>query len=231
MLPPVLCPSKSCSPCFFVADQQEYIEEGYPEKHGPFWWAQITEKVVSENKAVRFDKLKLQLNHVVDIRDLPLITATLVLNGEAILVEMPAVPAFLLKEYEAFLEMDTTPCSKTVEQHKVMANKILKDPDRKMHSVLFVLPEGMACSLDFSSVESVPPVVDKEVIVLMRKWKAVSDQGKSGTFSQLIYPGYWELRILDVAPDALTIEEKEERSFLDYFTGMKMDGDAGMKEE
>ena len=204
-------------------DDTYHIDVENPEANGYGYWVQYTEGC--SNGKFLYDKIKLTLTRGVgDLRDIPLHTCTIVLNGRALLLSMPSVPHYMLYDLDKLYQVEKSPCTKTQQDHKVHANRIIKDPARQTYTVLFVLPEEMAFTTDFSNNDAAPPNVDKKIRITMREVKHANTSKGGAVINQIFFPGHWELRVISHAANAreLELEQVDEDDFVSYFGGMHL---------
>jgi hypothetical protein len=154
---------------------------------------------------------------MVDCCDFSAYKATLVLNGTALLIQKPAVPYFLLHDYEPIFLSEVAPCPRTKDAHAVHANRIRR--------VLLVFPDGMTCATLDGTTKKKPK--DKNKIKMCLRYLSKTyptPKAKEKEATQEFYPAHWVIRIHDEQRRLLKAdEEDEEEDDIDAaFQGMKV---------
>lgn len=163
---------------------------------------------------------------MVDRRDFTAYKATLVLNGTAMLIEKPAVPYFLLHNYEPIFVSEVAPCPRTKDAHAVHANRINADATCQIRRVLLVFPDGMTCATMDGATKKKPK--DKNKVKLGLRYLSMTyatPKAKEKEATQEFYPGHWVIRIRDEQRRLLKADEEddEEEDDIDSaFQGMKL---------
>ena len=162
------------------------------------------------------DQIKIILPHMVDTRDFKKYKAFMVLGGNAMLIERPLVPFFLLNNVEDIYNIEKIICQRSIDAHMVHANRIIADTDddAQVRRTLLVFPNGMNCR------DALPDLTKKkkqkrgthETVKKCLRYLTVNYvSGKSNTNTeQEFYPLYWLLRIVDTNRRILKAEEVEE---------------------
>jgi hypothetical protein len=162
-------------------------------------------------------------NGVTDLADIPKIKGTIVLGGSGFHLSLPSVPEFLKEEYDALFDLEAVRCTKTEDQYMIHMNRIRNDPDRDFHTFLFLLPEGMAFTDDFTNANASPSIMEHTQRVVMRELRVQKNIG-GHPVAQVFFPGYFEMRVLhcNAASKELKSKSKADDPFNSFFSGMKV---------
>lgn len=206
----------------FTVDDVYHLDLDKPEANGYGIFAFKVPDIRSSDGSFLYDKCRIMLmNGVPDLNDIPKIRGTVVLGGSGFHLALSTVPEWVIDNHEALFQMEENRCLKTEEQFMIHLNRITNDPDRLFHTFLFVLPEGMAFTDDFTNVNASPSVMDLTQRIIMREVAVQKDIGGKPV-SQLFFPGSFEMRVLHCNAASKELKSKsKDNSFSDFFSGMR----------
>lgn len=220
------------SSCFLLsADEVIHVNENFPERNGSDFFIHRVNEVRAGKEMV--DQIKILLHHMVDTRDFERYKATLILGGNALLVEMPTVPFYLLHNVQRMYGTEEKLCQRSLEAHLVHANRIKADASLQVKTILLVFSHGMKCQ-DNAVID---PKKERKKVLQAGKVKGAlryfTVKYKSGKSQELVtqeyYPFYWLLRIVDTNRRLLEEEKEEEveedAGIDEAMAGMKIRGE------
>jgi hypothetical protein len=187
----------------------------------------IRSKEDKRGESFLYDKAKLILtNAVTDLADIPRISGTIVLGGQAVHLAKASVPEYMIEQYDVLLALENDRCQYSEAQYELHINNIAREEIRRTHTSLFVLPEGFAFSDDFATCDATPYIMDRPMVVTMRALEVKKELEPGGLIiSQKFYPAFFEMRLLscDAASKKLKSKSKAVASISSYFGGMVID--------
>ena len=193
----------------------------FPERLGDNLFIQEITEVVSDDGKFSLDKLKINLWHIVDLKDHKVYSLTIVCEGSCLLFELPSVPDFFHSKHKKLAKAIGNGCKRTEFVTAKQMTAIESDPSRLVRKVLVVLPEGMVVTNDFSK-DPMNPTQDIKVGYARHE---VSDVDKIGSKrrdkQQLFNPAYWSVRIVPTEDNKLdhSDDSGSEDSFAARFAG------------
>jgi hypothetical protein len=210
----------------FTVDDVYPIDFESPEANGHGFFAFKVPDKKSADEQFLYDEFKIILpNGIGDLADFSNVKGTIVLGGRGFYLALPSVPAWMKEQSSALFEVEADRCTKTEDEFMIHMNRIRNDPDRVFHTFLFLLPEGMAFSDDFTTMNATPSASDCNRPVLIREVHVEKAIGKSqNIIPQMFFPGHFIMRILrcNATSKELMSASKEAPDFTAAFSGMKM---------
>lgn len=216
------------------ADVVVPVDFGTPERNGsPTFFVQKIEDVVTVDKSMLINHVKIWLNNLVDLRDYDLTKGHVVCGGQAFLVTLPSIPFFRRDETDVKSWLETrekTRCPTSKYNYVSSVLTIAKAPERLLMKYLFVFPAGMICSAVMTS--DLPPTTDQKCKLEMRQLEfkfttgKAAANGKGGTMKNCKQEqqfGFWLLRIISIEAKPLAGAKVDDEDDLeDAFSGMKV---------
>ena len=205
-----------------------HVDWTRPEEHmAPIFFLHLATNCLNESKTAHFDRIRIWLPTIFDLRDLSRITGKNVVGGAAFLVSLPSVPWFMLKDHK-LLHDDTkrSYCERTKLDHAEVANDIADDEERCVTYYLFIMPEDTLCNANLE--KWLPPNSDQRVRIKLKqdhRYRTVVTVGNSKTTEdQAFSPGYFDLRVTEekervVDPDSKPAPKESISTLADYFEG------------
>lgn len=189
------------------------MDVDFPERNGEFFIHRVNE-VRDPTGTEMIDQIKITLHHIIDVRDFKMYKAFLVLDGNAVLIQKPAVPYFLLHNIKELFQLEKLNCTRTQDAHTVHANRIKADDECMVRSILLVLPDGMRCidaNADLIKKKKQKKGQQDRIKKSLRFLELSFQSGKeAGDTVQGYYPIFWLLRILDSNRRILKADDDDE---------------------
>jgi hypothetical protein len=202
------------------------IDFEFPEANGHGFFAFKVPNKKSADGKFMYEKFKIMLpNGIGDLADFSSVKGTIVLGGRAFHLSLPSIPEWMKEQSKALFEVEADRCTKTEDEFMIHVNRIRNDPDRESHTFLFLLPEGMAFSDDFTTMNATPSASDCDQRFLVREVPVDKAIGKAkAIIPQKFYPGHFIMRILrcNAASQELMSASKEAPDIAAAFSGMRM---------
>ena len=209
---------------YFKVDEVIHVDLEFPEMNGDCFFIHRVNEVRDPTGTEMIDQIKIYLHHVVDIRDFKMHKAFLVLDGNAILVQKPTLPFFLLNDIEELFGLEETSCTRTHDAHAIHANRIKADDDCMVRSILLVLPEGLRCSdayADLIKKKKQKKGQHERIKLSLRYLESTFPSGKQAEETvQGFYPAFWLLRILGSTRRMIKADEDDEEDDDDIDSAM-----------
>ena len=199
-----------------------------PESHNaPLFLLTLNTNRLNQNKTAQFDKIRIVISSIFDLRDLQRIGGKIIVGGAAFLVSLPSVPTFLLEDHKKMHDSTKSNyCERTKLDHGQAANDILKEEERRVTYYLFVFPEDTLCNANLE--KWLPPNNDQRIRISLKPDFAFDTIVKIGnsetTEHQHFNPGYFDLRVCDeeekvVDADNIPAPKESVSKLADYFEG------------
>ena len=179
-----------------VSDFLDPEEERNPEANNLGCLVQKISKVKTPDGKDLIDKLKISVYDIKDLRDLKRHIGVVVLEGRGFLICKPRVPSFWLQDNQEMLQLDepSSRCARTMEDTKLLMNNLARDDARLYMTILFLFPDTVSLTADFTSYI---PNIDVKAKRRLRIFEKTIPSGKNKTDKlHVFFPVFWEMRVI-----------------------------------
>lgn len=192
----------------------------------------VLENVKTQNGAQNGESfnqvLRIELPHVVDMKDLSMYTLSVVNKGTALLLQRPTYPGVWLENYEDIQKnTEVVPCQITIDSVAVNVNKA-RESEWLTTKVLIMLPPHHRVTVDFEEQDA--KIIDGTLEMLVRRYPFDIEQALAPLGADMaklfgenfLNPGYWHVRFAHIEKKVIKAANVKPSDLSSRFRGMKM---------
>lgn len=205
----ILVPQLTMCACALDSDESFRIDYKDSRKNHQMIF-DVLENMRSECGREMIQVLRIEVPHLIDIRDLNNWTLSIVLEGRALLLTRPTYSKVYTDNYDLYMGTELNPCDRTQDSQSIRVNRAKENEGWSTTEVLMWLPDDDCCTVDMTAT-----CIMKEGIVGGKQCRQVHfnakvESKKQGTVKlpAMVQPLVWKVRLANVEKKVLVLNEE-----------------------